>query len=217
VTPTPPLERPDEVVAATTNPGKLREIRAILSGLPIAVRGLAEFPRVAFPEEGDDYAENAAAKARAAAIALGRFALADDSGLEVEGLGGAPGPRSARYGGPDLDDAGRRVRLLEAMAGLRGPARRARFVCVAALATPRGEVRTARGECHGRVLRAARGRAGFGYDPVFEVGDSGLAMAELSEAEKNRLSHRGHALGALFALPPDGVRSARFGGCARRR
>lgn len=202
MSPAPPRERPDEVVAATSNPGKLREIRSILADLPIAVRSLDEFPRVALPEEGDDYAENAAAKARSVAIALGRFALADDSGLEVDGLGGAPGPRSARYGGPDLDDAGRSARLLEAMAALQGPARRARFVCVAALAAPDGEVRTARGECLGRVLRAARGRSGFGYDPVFELDESGRAMAELSEAEKNRVSHRARALGALFTLPP---------------
>jgi XTP/dITP diphosphohydrolase len=198
----------DEIVAATSNAGKLREIRAILAGLPvpIQVRGLDEFAPLALPEEGDDYASNAAAKARTAAIALGRFALADDSGLEVEGLGGAPGARSARYGGPGLGDAGRSARLLEAMAGLRGPARRARFVCVAALATPRGEVRCARGECHGRVLRAPRGGGGFGYDPIFEVGDSGRSMAELPETEKNRVSHRSRALGALFALSQEGAR-----------
>lgn len=194
-------ERPDEVVAATSSPGKLREIRAILAAAHVGVRALSDFPPLALPEEGDDYAENAVAKARAVAAALGRSALADDSGLEVEGLGGAPGPRSARYGGPGLDDAARVARLLEDTAGLRGDARRARFVCVAALATPGGEVRTARGECDGRLLRAPRGRGGFGYDPVFELGDSGCAMAELPEPEKNRLSHRARALGALFALP----------------
>ena len=200
----PPPERPDEIVAATSNPGKLREIRSILADLPIAVRSLDEFPAVEFPEEGDAYAANAAAKARCVALSLERFALADDSGLEVDGLGGAPGPRSARYGGPGLDDAGRCQRLLEALAALGPSARGARFVCVVALASPSGELRTARGECPGRILRAPRGRSGFGYDPVFEVGDSGRTMAELSEQEKNRVSHRGRALGALFAMPPRG-------------
>ncbi len=194
-------ERPDELVAATANPGKLREIRAILAAAHVDVRALSDFPPVALPEEGDDYAENAVAKARAVAAALGISALADDSGLEVEGLGGAPGARSARYGGPGLDDAARVARLLEDAAALRGDARRARFVCVAALATPDGAVRTARGECRGRLLRSPRGRGGFGYDPIFELGDSGCAMAELPEPAKNRLSHRARALGALFLLP----------------
>jgi XTP/dITP diphosphohydrolase len=208
VSPAAPERQPAEVVAATSNPGKLREIRAILAVAHVGVRALAEFPPVVFPQEGDDYAANAVAKARAVAEALGRSALADDSGLEVEGLGGAPGPRSARYGGPGLDDAGRVARLLEDLAGLRGDARRARFVCVAALAEPGGAVRTARGECRGRILRAPRGRGGFGYDPVFEVGDSGCAMAELPELEKNLLSHRARALGALFAPPQEGAGGA---------
>ena len=208
---------PDEVVAATSNPGKLREIRAILADLPLRVRGLDEFAPLVFPEEGDDYAANAVAKASRAAAALGRAALADDSGLEVDGLGGGPGPRSARYGGPGLDDAGRSARLLEAMAGLGGRARQARFVCVAALAAPGAPVRTARGECPGRILRQARGRAGFGYDPVFEVAGRGVSMAELPEAEKNRISHRARALRALFGGPrPAGDRPG-TGGAAERR
>ncbi len=185
-----------EVIVATSNLGKLREIRAILGDLPLAFRGLDAFPRVEFPEEGDDYEANAAAKAKAVARATGRAALADDSGLEVDGLDGAPGPRSARFGGPGLDDGKRTAALLDAMAGCTGERRNARFVCVAALATRDGEVVTARGECPGRILEAPRGGGGFGYDPIFEVAP-GTAMAELPPARKNEISHRARALRAL--------------------
>jgi len=188
------------LVVATGNPGKLREIRAILAELPVTLSGLAEHPGVALPEEGDDYARNAAVKAEAVARATGLAAVADDSGLEVDALGGAPGPRSARYGGPGLDDAGRVARLLSALDGRSGDARGARFVCVAALARPGEETRTARGECAGRILEAPRGAGGFGYDPIFEVGAGGRAMAELLEDEKNRISHRARAFRALLGL-----------------
>jgi XTP/dITP diphosphohydrolase len=189
-----PLAR---VVVATSNPGKLREIRALLEPLPARLVGLDAFPGLRLPAEGDDYAANAAAKARAAAAQSHCPALADDSGLEVEGLGGAPGPRSARYGGPGLDDAGRVARLLAELAGREGDARRARFVCAAALATPEGRVTTALGECAGRIAHAPRGEAGFGYDPVFEVDERGRTMAELRPDEKNRLSHRARAFRQL--------------------
>ena len=186
-----------EIVVATSNPGKLREIRALLADLPIRVCGLASVPGVVLPEEGDDYAANAAGKALAVALAAGRLALADDSGLEVAALGGAPGPRSARFGGPGLDDAGRVSALLAALARASGAARSARFVCVAALATPRGEVITTRGECRGHLLAAPSGSGGFGYDPIFVAEGTQVSFAELPELEKNRLSHRGMALRAL--------------------
>jgi XTP/dITP diphosphohydrolase len=184
-------------VVATSNPGKLREIRALLGPLPVPLVGLEACPDLELPPEGDDYAANASAKARAAAAASGCPALGDDSGLEVEGLGGAPGPHSARYGEAGLDDAGRVARLLAALAGREGEERRARFVCAAALATPGGELATARGECRGRIARAPRGGHGFGYDPVFEPEGRGRTMAELSAAEKNHLSHRARAFAAL--------------------
>jgi XTP/dITP diphosphohydrolase len=187
-----------QVVVATSNAGKLREIRAILGDLPLALCGLDAFPPVRFPQEGDDYEANAVAKAVAAARATGRAALADDSGLEVDGLEGAPGPRSARFGGPGLNDRQRAASLLEAMARCTGARRNARFVCVAALALPDGEVTTARGECPGRILEAPRGGGGFGYDPVFEVAP-GTTMAELPAAQKNTISHRARALRALHA------------------
>jgi len=192
-----------EVVAATANAGKQREIREILAALPLRIRGLDEFPPIEFPEEGAEYEPNAVAKAETVARATGLPALADDSGLEVDALAGAPGPLSARYGGPGLADRERAAYLLERLGDVDGAGRSARFVCVAALAHPGGEVVTARGECPGRILAAPRGDGGFGYDPVFEV-EPGVAMAELPAARKNEISHRARALaglrGALEAL-----------------
>jgi XTP/dITP diphosphohydrolase len=198
------------VVVATSNPGKLREIRDILGAVPVELIALA--PCVRLPEEGDDYEANARAKARAAAAASGRPALADDSGLEVRGLSGAPGPHSARYGGPALDDAGRVAHLLEASCALSGRAREARFVCVAALATPEGTLLTARGECSGRLRERPAGVGGFGYDPVFEVGGDGRTMAQLTAPEKNRISHRARALRALQRLLQEATGPRGLGG-----
>jgi len=140
---------------------------------------------------------------RASAAPRGRYRPA--SVAPVSTLGGAPGPLSARFGGPGLDDAGRVGALLDALANCSGEQRRARFVCVAALAAPEGELVTARGECAGHILDAPRGRSGFGYDPVFFVEEVGRAMAELPESEKNRISHRASAFGALGGAIPFGA------------
>lgn len=185
-----------EVVLATSNPGKLLEFRAILGDLPLSLPALDAFAAVRLPEEGDDYEANAVAKARAVARGAGRAALADDSGLEVAALGGAPGARSARFGGHGLDDAARVAKLLEALGSARD--RSARFVCVAALALPDGTIVTARGECAGRILDAPRGSDGFGYDPVFQPDGRECSMAELPPREKNAISHRARALAALL-------------------
>jgi XTP/dITP diphosphohydrolase len=182
------------LVLATRNAGKAREVASILAALDVRIEPLAA--DVMLPEEGDSYEANAVAKALAAARATGCVALGDDSGLEVDALGGAPGPRSARYGGAGLDDAARSAALLAALEAVPDAERGARFVCVAAVATPRGDVATARGVCEGRLLRAARGEGGFGYDPIFAVG--GSTMAELPAAEKDALSHRGRAFRALL-------------------
>jgi len=190
---------PRSLVVATSNPGKLREIREILAGLPLTLRTLADFPALRMPDEGDDYAENAAHKARSVASATGLASIADDSGLEVAALDWGPGPRSARFGGPGLDDAGRVRHLLDALGQAEGAQRRARFVCVAALATPQGALVTARGECEGRILVAPTGSGGFGYDPVFESRELGVAMATLTPAQKHRISHRARAFRALRA------------------
>jgi XTP/dITP diphosphohydrolase len=188
---------PARVVVATSNPGKLREIRALLGPLPVPLVGLDALPGLRLPPEGDDYTANAVEKARVAAAYASSPALADDSGLEVEGLEGALGPHSARYGGPGLDDPGRVARLLGALAGRGGTARRARFVCAAALVSADGEVLTAIGECAGRIAAAPRGEGGFGYDPIFEVDASGRTMAEVPAEEKSLISHRARAFRAL--------------------
>jgi XTP/dITP diphosphohydrolase len=185
------------LLLATANRGKLRELEALLAPYALALRSLAELPGIELPPEGDDYARNASAKALVAARASDCAALGDDSGIELAALGGAPGPLSARFGGAGLDDAGRSQRLLDALARSGSPDRSARFVCVAAFATPAGEVTLARGECRGTILPAARGGAGFGYDPVFRPEGYDLSMAELPFELKNRISHRGRAIQAL--------------------
>lgn len=187
----------NRLVLASSNAGKRRELKALLADVSIEVVSLDEAGPVQFPEEGEEYLANAVEKARAAANQLGCWAIADDSGLEVEGLGGAPGPLSARYGGPGLDDAARAAYLLEALALRSNASRKARFVCVAALVSPEGQVKSARGECRGRILVAPKGIHGFGYDPIFEPDGFSVSMAELSSSEKDLLSHRGVALAAL--------------------
>ena len=146
---------------ASGNAGKVREIAGLLAACPLEVAPLPPDHGIAFPEEGDDYTANAIAKAKAVAAALGAPAVADDSGLEVDALGGGPGPRSARYGGPGLDDAGRVARLLAALEGVPVASRGARFYCVAACALPDGRSVTAAGECPGRIATGRRGRGGI--------------------------------------------------------
>jgi XTP/dITP diphosphohydrolase len=184
-------------VLATGNRGKRAEFAALLARHGLRLAGLDDFPEIEMPDEGDDYAANAAEKARTVAAATGLPALGDDSGIEVEALGGRPGPRSARYGGPELDDRGRCARLLQELGASGDTARRARFVCEAALAWPDGTLERAFGESRGRILDAPRGAGGFGYDPIFEPEGHDVSMAELPEKTKNEISHRGRALAAL--------------------
>jgi XTP/dITP diphosphohydrolase len=156
---------------------------------------LVEFPGAALPSEGEtSYADNARAKARAAARITGLPALGDDSGLEVDALGGAPGVTSARYGGPGLDDAGRCRALLAALAGVPAERRTARFRCLIALAEPGGREALVEGVAEGVILTEPRGAGGFGYDPLFYHPPLGATFAELTEARKQRASHRGRAL-----------------------
>ena len=186
-------------VVATGNAGKLSEMRALLAGFAPPLLGLADVPAVVLPPEGDDYQANALAKARAVAAATGLPAVADDSGLEVDALGGEPGVRSARYGGSGLDDAGRVALLLRSLAGVADDRRTARFVCVVALVTPKGDELIARGVCDGTILGAPLGEGGFGYDPVFVPDGFAVSMAQISPAAKNAISHRGRALAVLRA------------------
>lgn len=184
------------VVVATRNEGKLAELRALL-GPRVAVRTAAELG-VELPEEtGATFVENAILKARAVADATGAIAIADDSGLEVEALGGRPGVYSARYAGEDATDAGNRRKLLDALEGVPPDQRQARFVCAIAIVDG-DEVVTTAGHCAGAIGFQEKGTGGFGYDSVFVLPD-GRTMAELPASEKNRISHR--ALAMRHALP----------------
>ncbi|MFH1567609.1 MAG: RdgB/HAM1 family non-canonical purine NTP pyrophosphatase [Gemmatimonadota bacterium] len=185
------------LLVATANAGKLREFRDLLAGIEVtspAALGLS----LRVEETGASFEANARLKAAAFAAAAGAVTLADDSGLEVDRLGGAPGVHSARYGGEGLDDAGRCRLLLQALAGWPDPAERtARFRCVLVAAAPDGRCCQAEGVCEGRIAAAPRGEGGFGYDPLFHLPDHGCTMAELAPGEKSRISHRGQALRAL--------------------
>ena len=183
-----------EVVIATGNRHKTRELTGLLRVPGVRWRPLADFPgapRAA--ETGRTFDENAARKARAIARATGRWALADDSGLEVEALGWGPGVRSARFAGRHGDDRANNAKLLRALAGLPPPGRRARYRCSLALASPAGVAAVARGAWSGRIAEAPRGRRGFGYDPLFFVPRFGKTVGELPASVKRRLSHRARA------------------------
>lgn len=193
MSPHPPL-----LVIATRNPAKTRELQELLAGFPVEVRDLTRFgPLPEVEEDGASFAENAYKKASFTARILGVPALADDSGLCVAALGGAPGVRSARYGGPGLSDAERVARLLAAMRGLRD--RRAAFACVLSLAVPSGAALTYEGRCEGVIAEEPAGENGFGYDPVFFYPPLGRTFAQLSAEEKHRVSHRGRAMAGLRA------------------
>lgn len=192
------------VVLATNNPGKVREVRAILAGLPLCLKTPAELGiRATVRETGETFEENAVLKALTYAVLADKPAVADDSGLEVPALGGAPGVHSARYAGEDATDRERFKKLLLELEQVGALDRRAVFRCVAALATPDGRVWTRSGELWGEIAPEPRGEGGFGYDPVFLLPELGRTLAELSPDEKNRISHRGKAFRALAELLAD--------------
>jgi XTP/dITP diphosphohydrolase len=187
------------LLVGSANPGKLREYREILSGLDLTLVAPTELdPVPAEPaEDAASFAENATSKARAYAVASGLQTVADDSGLEVYALRGAPGVRSRRFFGEDASAEERNMRLLALLEGVED--RSARFVCVTALASPDGRVELFDGEVHGEIAEAPRGEGGFGYDPVFVIAGDGRTMAELTSEEKHRISHRGLAGAKLRA------------------
>lgn len=189
------------LILATGNPGKVRELTELLAQLAIEVRPQSVLGVDDAEETGLSFVENALIKARHAARQTGLPALADDSGLCVDALGVAPGIRSARYAGPDADDAANRARLLTALDGVPIQQRAARFVCVLVLLNHAEDPLPliCQGEWQGRIALAERGDNGFGYDALFELPDSGRTAAELSAGEKQRHSHRGRALRQLLS------------------
>lgn len=188
-----------KLLLGTRNAGKIAELRALLKGLDVELLSVAELadPPPDPPEDAPTYAENAVFKARAYARASGLATIADDSGLEVDALGGAPGVRSRRYFGEEVAPAERNRMLLALLDGVTD--RTARFVAVIAFAQPDGRVETFEGEVRGEIAAAPRGEDGFGYDPVFIIADDGRTMAELPKDEKNAISHRGLAAAKLRA------------------
>ncbi len=185
-------------VLASHNKKKAAEVRVILEAFGMELSGMDAFPGAPEPEEsGKTFEENAAIKARSALAFTGLAAIADDSGLVVDALGGEPGVYSARYAGEGADDAANNALLLRKMANVPAGERTARFVSVVALALPDGTVRLFRGETEGRILDAPRGGGGFGYDPLFFSDALGLSFGEAPAEAKNRVSHRGRALERL--------------------
>jgi XTP/dITP diphosphohydrolase len=189
-----------EVVLASRNAKKLAELQELVGALGWRLRQVAEFSDAPADEPAPSFVENALLKARHAARVSGLPALADDSGIEVDALNGAPGVQSARYAGPGAADADNNARLLQALHDVPDAARGARYVCVlACVRQPDDPVPVlAEGHWRGRILRAPRGDNGFGYDPLFWVAEHGRSAAELAPALKNRLSHRARAAAALL-------------------
>lgn len=190
----------NKILIASRNSGKIKEYRELLRDLPLAILSLADDNFSGLPEveeTGQTFRENALLKARAAAGATGLMALADDSGLEVDYLQGAPGVYSSRYAGPGNDDQANNDKLLKALAGVPLQQRGGRFRCVIALVAPGGKEFFSEGVCAGRIAFQPSGSKGFGYDPLFLIPSLEKTLAELGPEVKNRISHRAQAIGAM--------------------
>lgn len=185
------------IVLATNNPKKRRELERILAGLDVELVPMGELGLPSPDEDGETFEDNALIKARAAAAATGLPALADDSGLEVDALGGEPGVHSARWSGTDGEDAANNAKLVRELSDVPEDRRSARFVAVAALVTPDGQAHTVRGVMEGRVRDHPTGDGGFGYDPYFVAAGQQVSNAELSPQDKDAISHRGAAFRAI--------------------
>lgn len=196
-----------EIVVATGNKGKVAEILMALSQLPVRVLALSDFPSIPEPvEDGTSFKENALLKARYYVKCTGKACLADDSGLEVDALQGAPGIYSARYAGKAADDAANNQKLLTELSNVETGKREARFRCVLAFVDTDGSFVTTDGVCPGVIGNEMRGAGGFGYDSLFYVPELNKTMAELSKSEKNAISHRGQALERM---------AVKLGGCLK--
>jgi XTP/dITP diphosphohydrolase len=190
------MDKQIPLIIATGNPGKVLEIEDLLNGFPIQIKSLADFgPIPEVEEDGETFEENAYKKASFTAKILGMPALADDSGLMVEALGGAPGVRSARYAGADATDQQRVAKLLNAMQDQTN--RKAAFECVISIAVPSGPALTYEARCEGLIAEAPAGKKGFGYDPIFFYPPLNKTFGQMTLAEKRDVSHRGKALSEL--------------------
>lgn len=184
----------NELILASGNKGKIAEFQRLLDGLNITVHSMKDYPEIGeILEDGTTFAENALKKARTVCQATGKPALADDSGLMVDALDGAPGIYSARFAGEDHNDAANNAKVLELMQEVPDEKRGAQFFCAIALVLPDGREYSVEGYCRGQMLYALQGEGGFGYDPLFYVADLGKTFAQLSMEEKNAISHRGMA------------------------
>lgn len=193
---------PERIAIASRNMHKLAEIGRICAEWPVTWLTIenhdGSWPEV--EETGDTYLQNALMKAHEVAAALGEPALADDSGIEVDALGGKPGPRSARFAGEDANDEQNLRAMMQALAGVPESGRSARYRCVATIAWPDGRELSAEGVCEGGLIGKRRGAGGFGYDPIFVPAGWEQTMSELSAEQKDRISHRGRAFRALRDL-----------------
>jgi len=195
--PVEPLPGLLEVVLATRNEGKVREFVELMRDLPVQIYSLDAFPQIPeLAEDGGTYTENAVSKASTVAALTRKVSVADDSGIEVDALSGAPGPQSRRFLGERATDSARNARVLKLLRKVPSAQRTARYRAVVAVALPEGAVRPFEGVCEGQVLTAARGTHGFGYDPIFFVPAFGKSMAQLPVPVKNRISHRARAFAA---------------------
>lgn len=186
-----------EIVIATKNPGKLREIEELLRDMEVRILSLKDFPYLSPIEEEGSFWENALKKARIVAHQTERVTIADDSGLEVDFLQGEPGVRSARFAGERVSDEDNNRKLLQLLESVPPSQRGASFRCVIAVVDPRGRETWVEGTCQGVIGERERGENGFGYDPLFLIPELGKTLAELPLKEKNRVSHRGKALAVL--------------------
>lgn len=184
-----------DLIIATKNPKKLKEIMELLADTPYRVQSLLDHPEIPdVPETGDTFAENAGLKARAALEATGCISLADDSGLEIDALGGRPGIHSSRFGGPNFTDRDKCQLVLCLMQDVPDEKRTARFRAAVCIAYPDGTEKFVEGSVEGRIARSEHGENGFGYDPIFYIPECKKTMAEIFSAEKNVISHRAKAL-----------------------